>query len=176
MLAERRRQSVPAQYTNVICLSGLMWQSTKLTIKWILFSFIVGFILAVAGAGPGGASAIFIFLGVAVGAGISVIHNIWIFYKDEHRTKAHLMPSVLILAVVCFSVIDDFIVEANCNISEMDYFNKAQAYVQKLGWPLEFLKPEPYVLGGCELGFKYESLEHFNLIIVSADGDVRLND
>jgi hypothetical protein len=153
-----------------------MWQSIKLTIKWIVFGFIAGFFLASAGAGPGGASAIFIALGVAFGACTSVIHNIWLYYKDEHRDKAHLIPSGLILVVFCFSVISDYIVEANCNISEVNYFDRAKVYVQKSGWPLEFLKSEPYVLGDCELGFEYESLEHFNLIIVSPDGDVRLND
>jgi hypothetical protein len=153
-----------------------MWQSTKLTIKWILFGFIAGFFLALAGAGPGGASAIFILLGVEFGALTSVIHNIWLFYKDEYRKKAHLIPPFLIVAVILSSVVSDYIVEANCNISEVDYFNRAKVYVQKSGWPLEFLKSEPYVLGGCELGFEYESLDHFNLIIVSPDGDVRLND
>lgn len=153
-----------------------MWQSTKLTIKWILFGFIAGFFLASAGAGPGGASAIFILLGVMFGALTSVIHNIWLFYKDGYRKKTHLIPPFLIVAVFLSSVVSDYIVEANCNISEVDYFNRAKVYVQKAGWPLEFLKSEPHVLGGCELGFEYESLEHFNLIIVSPDGDVRLND
>ena len=153
-----------------------MWKSIKLTLKWILFGFISGFFLAVAGAGPGGASAIFIFLGLALGAVLSIVHNIWRYYQDESRKLVNLIPSGVILLIVCFPIVTNIIVEANCTTSETGSLAKAKVYVEKLGWPIGFLKPDAYELSGCELGFEYESLEHFRLIIVSPDGSVRLND
>jgi hypothetical protein len=107
---------------------------------------------------------------------LSIVHNIWRYYQDESRKLVNLIPSGVILLIVCFPIVTNIIVEANCTTSETGSLAKAKVYVEKLGWPIGFLKPDAYELSGCELGFEYESLEHFRLIIVSPDGSVRLND
>ncbi|WP_341501170.1 hypothetical protein [Gallaecimonas sp. GXIMD4217] len=135
-----------------------------------------GFFLAIAGAGPGGVSAIFIFLGLALGAILSLFHSIFRYYKDENSKRVHLIASAIMLLLVGFPIVGGLIAESNCTTSKTDSFVKAKTYIEGLGWPLRFLKQDAHELSGCELGFEYESLEHFRLVIVSPDGQVRLNE
>lgn len=153
-----------------------MWKSIKVTLKWILFGFLVGFCLAVAGAGPGGASAIFLFLGIVLGAILSIVHSLIRYYRDENREKLHLIPSGITFLFICFPFVSNLIIQTNCSISKTESFTIAQRYVKEQGLYPSFLKPEAYKLRGCELGFEYGKVESTTLEIVTSDGSVRFND
>ena len=49
-------------------------------------------------------------------------------------------------------------------------------FLDKIEYDPQFMQTKPRRLDWCELGFDYESLEHFRLSIVDRDGRVRLND
>ena len=52
----------------------------------------------------------------------------------------------------------------------------ALSFLDTIEYDPQFLSTKPYKLDWCELGFEYESPEHFRLIIISTDGTARLNE
>lgn len=146
------------------------------TLKWILVGLVVGLLLAGIGAGSGGASAIFIPPALALGAVLSIIHNTWCYCKDENRKAIDLLPSGVLIFIMCFSILENLKVQTNCISFEGNAYVKARSQVEELGWSHSFLKPKAHELNACELGFEYKNSDHFKLFIVSPDGSVRLND
>lgn len=114
------------------------------------------------------------FLTTAIFA--SLAHCIYLSVKNKRLNFRQIIPSLLVSLLTVYIYIDDYIVESNCMIDSSKSFTLAKNYVKELGWNERILTKKPMKLRDCELGFEYNSLDRFRLVIVSQNGNVRLND
>lgn len=114
------------------------------------------------------------FLTTAIFA--SLAHCIYLSVKNKRLNFRQIIPSLLVSLLTVYIYIDDYIVESNCMIDSSKSFTLAKNYVKELGWNERILTKKPMKLRDCEFGFEYNSLDRFRLVIVSQNGNVRLND
>ena len=114
------------------------------------------------------------FLTAAIFA--SLAHCIYLNIKNKRVNFRQVLPSLLVSCLTVYIYVSDYIAESNCVIDSGKSLVLAKNYVKGLGWNERILDNKPMKLRGCELGFEYSSLERFRLVIVSRNGNVRLND
>jgi hypothetical protein len=154
-----------------------MINTSKIVAGWALGGLVIGLIFALLAAGPGGAGAFLIPLGLVLGFCFSVLHCLVLFFFEKFTDFKRLVPLAGLTILVSLNYLDLMYNDYTCEISETDSLVKAVNYTKKIGYKEEFLGKTGYKLEStCEYGFEYESKEHFNLVIVDANGHARLND
>ena len=100
------------------------------------------------------------------------------FIKLRHKTLSYslfVLPSFLVF-LVSWQLIAFYHTKFTCTISEPESLKAAMTFLETIEYDPQFMSKKSYKLDWCKLGFEYESPEHFRLIIVSADGTVKLNE
>lgn len=113
---------------------------------------------------------------IRAGLYLSFIHCLILKVKKPNTAFRILIPSGFFVFIISEHFYGFYTVEKNCLISESDSLKSAIEYVKKINYDTRYLSKEPYKLDWRKLGFEYNSLDHYRLIIVSDDGTARLND
>ncbi len=141
---------------------------------WIVFGFSIDYLIATLNYIPNTSMSIgvtFLTLGVYA----SLVHCIFLKVKrKESSYNLFAFPSFVTL-LVSWQLIAFYHSEYTCTISESKSLESALSFLKKIEYDPQFMSKKPYKLDWCELGFEYKSPKHYRLIIVSADGIVRLN-
>ncbi len=109
---------------------------------------------------------------LTVGIFISLLHVIIFCIIKKKMNIPLVIPSSLVVSLVCYTYMHDYNIEKNCTISESNSFKLAVEYIDgRKNYDSHYLKKEPRKLKGCKIGYEYK----YRLVIVSDDGSVRLN-
>jgi len=142
---------------------------------WVVIGFTIDYSIAKLNYNPNTSMSIavtFLILGVYA----SLVHCAFLKVKrKESSFGIFVLPSFVAL-LVSWELIAFYHTEYSCAISELKSLKSALSFLNTIEYDPQFMSKKPYKLDWCELGFEYESSEHFRLIIVSADGTVRLNE
>ena len=113
---------------------------------------------------------------LTIGVYVALLHCVVLKVRKKYTSySVFLFPAILNVPVSDY-LFDFYHTEYTCDISESESLKKALLFLDKIEYDPQFMQTKPRRLDWCELGFDYESLEHFRLIIVDRDGRVRLND
>jgi hypothetical protein len=146
----------------------------KILFLWIILGISLDVLLAEILAPVNASSSVEVhFLTTAIF--FSLAHCVYLNIKNKHISFSLILPSLLVSSLTVYIYISDYIAESNCVIDSGKSLVLAKDYVKGLGWNERILTKDPMKLRNCELGFEYNSLEQFRLVIVSRNGNVRLN-
>lgn len=111
-----------------------------------------------------------------IGIFVALLHCILLKIRKRDTSYSVFLFPVIISFLVSDYLFDFYYTQYTCDISESESLKKALLFLDKIEYDPRFMQTKPRRLDWCELGFDYESQDHFRLIIVDRDGRVRLND
>lgn len=152
-----------------------MLKGSFILILWIVFGFSIDYSIAKLKYISNTSMSIgvtFLTLGVYT----SLLHCAFLKVKQQKSSYSLFILPSFVAFLVSWELIAFYHTEYTCSISESRSLELAVSFINEIGYDPQFMSKKPYKLDWCELGFEYESLDHFRLIIVSADGTVRLNE
>ena len=113
---------------------------------------------------------------LTIGVYFALLHCVVLKVRKKYTSYSVFLFPFILSVLVGDYLIDFYYTEYTCNISESESLEKALLFLDEIEYDPRFMQTKPRRLDWCELGFDYESLEHFRLIIVDRNGRVRLND
>ena len=113
---------------------------------------------------------------VTLGVYASFLHCVFIKIRQKSSSYGLFVLPSLVVFLVSWQLITFYHTKFTCTISEPKSLESALSFLDTIEYDPQFLSTKPYKLDWCELGFEYESPEHFRLIIISTDGTARLNE
>lgn len=152
-----------------------MLKGFLILILWITIGFSIDYSIAKLNYVPNTSMSIavtFLILGVYA----SLLHCAFIKVKRKGSSYGLFVLPSFVAFLVSWELIAFYHTEYTCTISESKSFQSASSFLDTIEYDPQYMSTKPYKLDWCELGFEYESPEHYRLIIVSADGTVRLNE
>ncbi|MAA70389.1 MAG: hypothetical protein CL679_01550 [Bermanella sp.] len=152
-----------------------MLKGLKILFGWLIAGFLIDLAIANIYHAPNTSMSIKTTW-LTVGLYLSFIHCLIIKVKKPNTAFRILIPSGFFVIIISEHFYSFYTVEKNCLISESDSLKSAIEYVKEINYDPRYLSKKPYNLDWCKLGFEYNSLDHYRLVIVSDDGTARLND
>ncbi len=125
----------------------------KIFAKWIGFSFLTGFLLAILTGGQPEAGLLVIFLTVILGIIGAVIHAIII--AKRRGTRRQLALIALGGLAIGFAWIVTFRMDQQCSYTNADARAAIITYLQKTSRPTEFLAQTPFSQSSCTFQYLY---------------------
>jgi len=113
---------------------------------------------------------------LTIGVFVSLLHCVVLKVRKRHMSYGVFLFPAILGVLVSNYLWDFYYTQYTCDISESESLKKALLFLNEIEYDPRYMETTPRKLDWCELGFHYESLEHFRLIIVDRDGRVRLND
>ena len=156
-------------------LRGTMIKGLLILILWITIGFLFDYSIAKLNYIPNSSMSIEVTF-LTLGVYFSLLHCVFIKVKRKGSSYALFIIPSFVVFLLSWQLIAYYYTESTCTISESKSFHSALSFLDTIEYDPQYMHTKPYKLGRCELGFEYESPEHFRLIIVSADGTVRFNE